>query len=191
MFNDNKPSPIPGLHFMTLTESQHINELHDIRPDSNGSLVPVIVFSSTNTFEALRDTKKKDITSYSASEDKLYMDTTNGKIQIGAVVPLHSVLSKVPDEYNDMINFKKNIQSYPFSATLKSEMVDDLQTKCITIDWDGFRIRMSKRLIPNLKKDDHIQIHYKNIGEDYFNAIFEVTKKSGIKIFHSYDFINY
>lgn len=176
-----------GAHFMRLPQSLRIEELYGTFESKLGN--SVVVYSSQEVYDILKVAKKRDMKALTKT-DHLSLDLNDGtKNPIGFFDKYGECVNSIGKKHSSAMHICK--YNHDSARKLTDHEVSSIGSRYAVLKVGEFNIRISKKLFPNFKVTDQINVFCKRNDDDRFTAVFELEKISGIITYHGYEFINY
>lgn len=168
-----------------INKGKHICKTSYIFPniDMNQYLVSV---NSTKVFQAIKD-NKKSIIGYDVIDGDIYfISEGDNKWQIGSLSPCYEfVYNKYAPQFFESVSlYTPSIYNVKLS---EDDVIKLTQNEYLNISCDKFRTRITREVIPGLKKSNTVSIHFSEIPDspNLFRLIIDVARAS-VKSIHMY-----
>lgn len=165
MLKNNDQYILSGIHFINLIDFKPFSFMYDFNNYE---------FSSKDIFDIIKN-HKKDINSIFIDNGELYLKSDKDKYKIGNVNSDVSYPLSYIDDSNNMIELSQ------------SDCINLIRNKYVNLSLDKFRVRITKEVIPGLKKSHKIIIFFKEHETD--NKLFYLILKvyrDGMITYHKY-----
>lgn len=171
-----------GFHFCVST----INPLCDM---DDGK---IFALTSDCVYKIIKD-RKKDITGLALENDNiLFSLTENNMFNIGKIYDYSKLPKDLMDNYNIAMKTMKQCSESERYDILHDDVTTLMTNGIINYEKKGYKLRITRELIPNLKKDSNVSIRFFDIPKDtsLFHVVITVTRDE-IVSYHKYTCIKF
>jgi hypothetical protein len=151
-----------------------------------------IVFNANHIFQIFKTTKKSDLQTYSVIINQSGITCLSSpKLETPLIIGESITLSS-----DDECNYLKELEVFDVegeSIVISESTIGDLlNNKVRILEYAKYKIRITKELLPNLKKDDTVAINMINLKNNLIKIRFTIFKnKTNMMTYHIYTAINY
>lgn len=176
-----------GAHFCHL-DNTSINPFIDVLEGR------ICCFDSHVIFKTIQEEKKK-ITGISADDSCIYFVMKDGDIVYDKFIGQHFMKDRLnmtlSKSLSKAINYFNTFENTSFEKVSDDIIQKLINNSLIKYHYNDITFRITKELLPNLKKDSNISLSAINAGEDLFTGIL-YEERNGICIYNIYTpLINY
>ena len=173
-----------GFHFSIIAESEKLFNLLQIDPSS------IICFYSNQLYTVVKD-QKKNIQSISIDTENghIYLTTNEGKQHsVGSLSHELTEYRTITSRYAEAKLKYSNLSGEKLDNSVVSLLCDN---ELAIITKGRYRVRLTKKVIPNIKENMPITISFAETSEKDLFEMTIGTEKDGIECYHSYNCLYY
>lgn len=146
----------------------------------------VIKISCETIFKTIRD-RKKEIQSIEEIDGDIYFVLDTERIHMGSIVTEGGLKQEIKDNYDMAKNLLSLSEDHDKSILTEETVVALVNNELIHYDKDNTNLRITKELVPNLKKDSNVSIEFFDVKKNLqlFQLFFSVIREN-VNSYHRY-----
>lgn len=167
-----------GFHFCVNSKYEKLNELLDT--------TRVMTFESQDVYKTIKDFKK-NISHILIERDNIFLQTDGDKIRIGGLASINTI-EKLKSQYNRAIKLINKDGSTRLTDGQVTSLYDN---EMITLQKEDKRVRLTKQLFPNLRKDSEMSVNFFDLEDKKLFEVLLSYEKDNVQNYHAYTCIKF